>query len=153
MNLYLARHAEAGNANSDSKRELTEFGKTTLINSIKIWKQFIDEIEYIITSPYLRAKQTAELIKSEFAGSTLFEDRKLTPGSNSEDLLEILKVLESQNILIVGHMPDLSYHVSFLVSYSGTRCVFEPAALACISFNGNIIKGGGVLKFLLPPVK
>ncbi|MBL1212799.1 MAG: phosphohistidine phosphatase SixA [Ignavibacteriae bacterium] len=154
MNLYLVRHGEAKGGSPDSKRELTENGISSIKNSIQLWKQYFTKADYIITSPLKRTKQTAEIIKNEFYNeSVLCEDFKLAPGSSSEDLLEVVNVIDAEDIIVVGHMPDLAYHVSFFISYSGSKNTFEPGAIAAINFENGIVKGSGTLKFLIPPIK
>ena len=63
MNLYLVRHGEAMGGHPDSKRVLTNQGISSLKNSIKLWKQYFNRADFIITSPLNRTKQTGEIIK------------------------------------------------------------------------------------------
>jgi phosphohistidine phosphatase len=154
MNLYLVRHGEASGGSPDNKRALTNSGITSLENSIKLWRKYFNKADYIITSPLSRTKQTAEIIKSNFyKDAVLFEDRKLAPGCSSEELIEIINYCDSNEILIVGHMPDLAYHISYFVSYTGTRNSFDPGTIAGINFQNGAIKSGGTLSFLIPPIK
>ena len=154
MNLYLVRHGEADGGSPDNKRALTEYGIISLKNSIKLWKMYFKKADYIITSPLARTKQTGEIIKTEFdENAVLFEDFKLAPGCATEELMEVINCCKANDIIIVGHMPDLAYHVSFFVSYTGTRNTFEPGAIAAINFQNGVIKSGGTLNFLIPPIK
>ncbi len=154
MNLYLVRHGEASGGSPDSKRALTDFGVSSLKNSIKLWKMYFKQADYIITSPLARTKQTAEIIKTNFDNNAvLFADSKLAPGCATEELIDVINCCEGDDIIVVGHMPDLAYHVSFFVSYTGTRNTFEPGAIAAISFQNGVIKSGGTLNFLIPPIK
>ena len=41
--------------------------------------------------------------------------------------------------MVVGHQPDLSEHVSLLISSTGALVDFKKAAIAKISFNGKVI--------------
>jgi len=66
VELYLLRHGKAqehtNNIGSDSKRELTEAGKKELVCIAKAIKTLEVQVDEIISSPLIRAKQTAEII-------------------------------------------------------------------------------------------
>lgn len=155
MNVYLIRHAEAEKITTnkkDSERQLTEGGKTLLHNAVKNWKNGIPKIDILISSPYLRAKQTAEIISEQFElKDKFYVDNKLAPGCKTKDIIEIANMFNSDDIAFVGHQPDLSEHLEMLISSETVSLTFKPAAIAKISFEGRVKEQKGTLKFLLPP--
>src|SRR4051812_24782322 len=116
MELYFLRHADAGDYDSkkypdDSKRPLTEegFEKTRL--SAKAMKKAGFWFDRVISSPFVRARQTAETVLK-----TLKWDGKLElydglkPEAGFEHFSKILNQLdEKDSVLFVGHNPSISH--------------------------------------------
>jgi phosphohistidine phosphatase len=154
MNIYLIRHGDSEGISKgvkDAERKLTPDGEIKLKNATLFWKNIIPEFDYIISSPYLRALQTARIIASAYDHKKeIFIDKRLGCGSETADLIEILNSFQSGEIAIIGHQPDLSNHVSRLVSNSGAFVEFKKGAIAKISFNNKVREGKGVLEFLIP---
>ena len=102
MNVYLIRHAEAERISAlikDSERKLTAEGKLALENAIKFWKVAISQIDILLSSPYLRAKQTAEIVSDNFnLTDKFFVDNKLAPGCKTKDIIELANMFK-----VVGH--------------------------------------------------
>lgn len=156
INLYLVRHAKAEPASgkkSDAERELSNEGITILKDSISIWKYYIDKINFIISSPLKRAVQTAEIIRKEINFSEeIIKDTSLLPGSESYDVIQLLKTYKSENIILIGHQPDISTSITEFLGCPGLEIPFKPAAFAKISFEGKPAVGRGILEILIPPV-
>jgi phosphohistidine phosphatase len=156
MNLYLIRHSIAENISADKKdfdRELTAEGKTVILNSVKIWQNYIKKLDVILTSPLIRAVQTSELISSEFNPvPVIIKDNNLGTGSHTSDLIELLDSLEFEDVAVVGHQPDLSFHISNFCGKNGFSIAFPPAAIAKVEFDNSIKYGRGKLIFIIPPV-
>ena len=110
MILYLLRHgvAEAGAAGTpDRARALTTQG----IARMKRQAAFFDRaglgVERLFSSPYVRARQTADLVAPAL-GVRVEEDALLGCGCSFEDALELLgRVDGASGVLFVGHQPDL----------------------------------------------
>jgi len=112
MKIFLMRHADAQKSDEiprDRDRALTEKGKTKLVKEGGGFRRLGLEFEAIWTSPYLRARQTAEIMAEqvEFRGDVeLYE--ALTPGGDFEAIKKRLQGLKSSSrVLLVGHAPDL----------------------------------------------
>ena len=155
MNIYLIRHGDSESASKvlkDSERKLTPDGELKIRNASIFWKNIITEFDYILSSPYLRALQTAKIIASAYNyKKEILIEKRLSCGCDTESLLEILSPFPSSEIAIVGHQPDLSDHLSRLVSESGASFDFKKGAIAKISFNNKVKEGKGILEFLVPP--
>lgn len=155
MNIYLIRHGDSEKSSIDKKdtdRELTPVGKLTTQTAASSWKKVIPSIDYIISSPFKRAVQTAEIIAAVFKyGSEIIADKKLAPGSKTEDVIELVRTYNCENILLVGHQPDMAEHISALISSSSIQIEFKKSAIAKISFGNRIRMGKGTLEFIIPP--
>lgn len=154
MNIYLVRHGDAEKSTVERKdldRELTPLGKTATRSAARYWKKIITSFDYIISSPYQRALQTSEIIAEEFGmGNEVIIDKKLSPGSTTQDIIEIIRAFSCENIALVGHQPDMAEHISGLISASYTKIGFKKSSIAKISFGSRIKPGKGTLEFLIP---
>jgi phosphohistidine phosphatase len=156
LNIYLVRHGSAENKtklNKDSDRNLTDAGKDEIKRTALNLKQLVPNIDFIISSPFNRAVQSAEIIKREFdLNKELILDEKLSPGSGTESLIEIANKLDAEDIVFVGHEPDFSVHTSKLISNSGIKIYFRKGAVVSIYFEGKVRLASGILEFLIPPI-
>jgi phosphohistidine phosphatase len=155
LNLFLIRHGDAEKSSpqkKDSERELTHNGRESTKIAAGYWKHLIPGFDYIISSPYKRSLETAEIIAQVFEYSNgIVTDTKLKPGSRTDDLVELTQIYSGKNIAVVGHQPDLSDFVSDLISGSNALVEFRKSAIAKISFSSKIKKGKGTLDYLIPP--
>jgi phosphohistidine phosphatase len=124
MTLYLLRHGiavERGAAGftQDSERPLTGEGKQKLRRVIKAARAMELEFDLILTSPYLRARQTAELIAGALrVRKNLQLCPQLVAEADPEEVVDHLKLLNPapENVLLVGHEPYLSRLISLLLA-------------------------------------
>lgn len=156
MNLYFVRHGKAEPSSvfkKDKERELTTEGIHILESSVELWKTYITTPEYILTSPLIRAVQTGEIISKviEFKG-VIMKENSLAPGGSINSLFEFAKSLEAENIVFVGHQPDLSFYVSRFIGNTEINLKFSPGTIAKVHFEGKPKSGNGELVFLLPPI-
>jgi phosphohistidine phosphatase len=154
MNLYLIRHADAepiSPTKSDHKRELTPKGKESIRKAAEGWKKTIKSLDIIASSPLIRAVQTAEIVASVFNyKAKIITDKKITSGCKLEDLIDFIRSFDEGNVAVVGHEPDISRHLSALVSSSGMYTEFKKSSIAKIKFEGKVRASGGTLEFLIP---
>jgi phosphohistidine phosphatase len=156
MNLYLIRHSIAENITMDKKdfdRELTEEGKFVIKKTSEAWKNYIGNVDVVLTSPLKRAIQTAEIVSTNLQEKqNLIKDNNLGTGSRTADLIDILNSLEYQNVVVVGHQPDLSQHINNFCGTGRFNLAFPPASLAKIEFDNSIKYGRGRLIYFIPPI-
>ena len=156
MNLYLIRHSIAENISIDKKdfdRELTEEGKFVIKKTSEAWKNYVGNVDVVLTSPLKRAIQTAEIISSNLQEiPNLIKDNNLGTGSRTADLIDILNSLEYKNVVVVGHQPDLSQHINNFCGTGSFNLAFPPASLAKIEFDNSIKYGRGRLIYFIPPI-
>ena len=110
--LYLLRHAEAApkeDYRHDSLRPLTDAGKHQAVAAAAAAKKNRIFFDVILTSPCLRALQTAEIFADAYAmRDQPVAEPALAPGCSVKDIKEtIKKYRDVQRVLCVGHEPDL----------------------------------------------
>src|SRR5580693_5064439 len=124
MNIYVLRHgiaAEPGapGISGDPARPLVPEGEQKLQRIGRAMQLMELSFDAILTSPYLRAKQTAEII-----ADTLKERKRmsvtdhLTPEGDPKKLVEQLKAMKPapENVLLVGHEPYMSKLIALLTA-------------------------------------
>jgi phosphohistidine phosphatase len=154
MNIYLIRHGDAEKSSINKKdfdRDLTASGITKIKTAASSWKVLIENFDCIISSPLIRAHHTASVIAEVYGlKKDIIVDKKLSPGSRVESIIEIANSLSAENIAFVGHQPDLSEHLSGMISSKGAYLEFKKGAIAKISFYNKAHLGKGMLEFLIP---
>lgn len=154
MNIYLIRHGDAEKASLSKKdfdRKLTPDGEQKIKTAAEAWKNLIPDFTHIISSPLVRAIQTAEIVAAvyKFSGKIII-DKRLSLGSKTENIIDLTFEIMGNDMAFVGHEPDFSSHVSNLISSSGARVDFKKGMIAKISFDGKVRMGRGILEFLIP---
>ena len=110
--------------------------------------------DVILSSPLLRARETAEIAKKGLSSDAKVElADELTPSAAPDGLIpRLANLAEKPVVLCVGHEPHLSTTISAMVS-GKTAASFEvkKAGACCIRFTGIPKAGAGTLLWLLPP--
>lgn len=123
MNLYIIRHAIAvdeatSDYESDSERPLTDKGRKKMRQIAKALRNLGVEFDLILSSPYVRACETAEILADVFKmkKKIIFSDN-LIPLGNPELLIgEINEKYSVDSLALIGHEPHLSTLIGMLVS-------------------------------------
>jgi len=156
MNLYFVRHSIAENISIDKNdfdRELTEEGKFIIKKTSEAWKNYIENVDIVLTSPLKRALQTAEILAANLQNKqNVIKDNNLGTGSRTADLIDLLNSLDYKDIFIVGHQPDLSIHINNFCGTGSFNLYFPPASIAKIEFDNRIKYGRGRLVYFIPPI-
>ena len=122
MNLYLIRHAIAvdeGTAElEDSQRPLTDKGRKKMRQIARGLHALGVEFDLILSSPYLRAQETAEVLADVFKmKKKIIFSESLVPESEPEKVIaEINESHLVDSIALVGHEPHLSSLIGLLTS-------------------------------------
>lgn len=124
MKLYLLRHAIAVEAadwsSDDESRPLTAMGITKMRQGARNIVQMIPSLDIIMTSPLVRAHQTAKLVSDSYQLTKppkLLISNNLAPGNKILSLREELNQYpNSSKIMLVGHQPDLGNLLGHLVA-------------------------------------
>ena len=120
MKLHIIRHAQAIERSTDladEQRNLTCRGRKRFRQVAACLKKMAIAPDYILTSPLIRAVQTAEILSEtlRFNGE-LQISAELAGGPDSAALSSLLHARNSASeIVIVGHEPDLGELVGTLL--------------------------------------
>ena len=152
MKLYLLRHASAADvAPSDTERELTRGGQEEAQIAGAALAELGVRLSHILSSPLLRARQTAEITATalKFSGDVEFLE-ELANNTTTSALLKALKPLASAGeIMLVGHMPALSEHLAALTGAETAQAFpLGKASVACIEME-QLRAGTGQLRWLM----
>jgi phosphohistidine phosphatase len=124
MNIFILRHGIAVERGTkgfekNSERPLTSKGKRQLKKSTAAMKKMKLRFDLILSSPYERAKKTAEIVANglKLKKRMKFSDL-LKYESDPVELISQLIALKpvSKDLLLVGHEPYLTHFISLLVS-------------------------------------
>ncbi|MEQ1870297.1 MAG: phosphohistidine phosphatase SixA [Vicinamibacterales bacterium] len=111
--LYLIRHGRAEERGDrwpdDSKRPLTDDGSERVLKAARGLERLGTTLDVVLTSPFVRTHQTAELTASAFdSRPPIVTLDSLTPNGSFQAFLEDLeKQARRSKVAIVGHEPDL----------------------------------------------
>ncbi len=110
--LYIVRHAiadERGEAYpNDAKRPLTPSGKAKFRKAVRGLSALGVKLDCILSSPLVRARQTAEILREELDGPDVVETAALSPGADFRELAAELKNhARCSAIALVGHEPGI----------------------------------------------
>lgn len=146
------RHAETEEhaaTGRDEDRSLTERGLTQATAVARGLAALEPGIALVLTSPYLRARQTAQPAAEALGLSGARSTRALEPGSNPEAVLSALEELEEESVLLVGHAPLLGLLLGRLVAPGPDADIpLSKAGVACVSLRRGA--RGGRLEAFLP---
>jgi phosphohistidine phosphatase len=141
-------------APGDARRPLTVKGKKKTERVAHGLSRLGYEVDWIVTSPLVRAVQTAEIVAGSFSARAPVDMcTALRPGGSPEDLLSFLaKNPDRRRILLVGHEPDLSELAARLIGAgSKANLTFKKAGCCCIRFDRHPSRATGQLVWWLTP--
>lgn len=124
MKVYFLRHGEAEDKKpglEDKDRPLTSYGAAMVSNTGKGLRDEEDSFDLILTSPHLRARQSADIMGNIFnCQDRISQSESLLFGTPPSVLVDELKRLQGvERVLLVGHQPHLGECVSFLTGQGG----------------------------------
>ena len=156
MNLYLIRHAIAEEENAsgeDSQRELTDKGAKKMRLIAKGLRTLGIEFDLILSSPYLRAMQTAEILSEVFKKKKFVLSDHLIPAGDPNLLIaEINEKHTVDSLAIVGHEPYLSTLVSLLTADGApVEMTFKKGGVCYLSTDDLHHTHKATLEWLLTP--
>lgn len=125
MLLFLIRHAHAGAGEPDEARPLSERGREEARTLADLLAKHDEPPALVLTSPLLRARQTAEEV-AHATSAELRVEPALAPGTTLEALRETIGD-ETRAVAAVCHQPDCSEIASEL---TGADPGFPPGGVA-----------------------
>jgi phosphohistidine phosphatase len=151
MDVWLLRHAAAEDraaSGRDADRALTPEGLRRAEAVARGLATLESGIARVATSPYRRARQTAQAAASALGISgEIAQSHALEPERDPEEiLLEITR--EEGDILLVGHQPHLGALLGMLIAGRGAEISMKKASIARVTIEG---RWSGTLRAYLPP--
>jgi phosphohistidine phosphatase len=158
MQLLVIRHAIAEDqeefarsGRGDSERPLTAEGTDKMRRGITGLRRIVPRIDLLASSPYTRARQTAELVADGYGVDEIKTVESLVPDGALQDVQSWLQRKSSAKVVaIVGHEPQLGELVTWLMSgLREGRVEMKKGGAALLDFEGQPGPGVGVLQWLL----
>jgi phosphohistidine phosphatase len=155
MNLYIMRHAEAeaeAENGSDEARRLTARGREHTHDAAGGLRALGLRFDAILTSPLLRAAETAELVADEYASNPPPQILPaLSPGIPPREAVGALNPFARHSkVLMVGHEPQLSKLLALLLTSNGAFTVrLKKGACVALELPKAIEPGAAELLWML----
>ncbi len=157
MLLYLVRHGVAVDRTdpecpADPERPLTRKGiEKTRAAMLGLRAQGI-EPDVLITSPFLRAAQTAEIAAESlrYPRDKIRRSDSLKPGAEPAELWKELARLRSKEVICFGHAPNLDLVIASALGARSTVTSLKKAGVACVELD-SVAPPKGRLAWLFPP--
>ncbi len=157
MRLLVVRHAIAVPRGTpgiaDEKRPLTPEGEARFKQAAAGIARLFERPDALLTSPWLRARQTAAILARAWSGLEPVD----TPALAGRPFTELAAVLDrhprKSTVAIVGHEPHLSSLLARLVGgRHPDRLEMKKGAIALLDLPGRLAEGGTLLMFIPPRV-
>jgi phosphohistidine phosphatase len=159
MKLLVVRHGDAGDAEEFAKtgepdhlRPLTSKGRKQIADAAEGLRVLVPSADLIVTSPYVRAVQTADIVKTAYGPigeevSNTFEPEVLPAACE-----QWLRDHANEVTIAVGHEPHLSALVTWLMcGGEDARVEMKKGGACLLVFDGAPKRGEGVLRWLMGP--
>jgi phosphohistidine phosphatase len=161
MNLFIMRHGIAVDRDpvsfpDDSRRPLTLKGEDRVRLIADAMRALELSFDHILSSPHLRASQTAEIAANALGAKEDLEfTDALVPEGDPKALIRVVNQLKPapENVLLVGHEPFLSQLISVLIAGHPDAAIdLKKGGLARLEIAGSLRHGKcGELAWLLAP--
>ena len=160
MKIYIMRHGDAATmdeagVSSDEDRPLTNLGRQEVALMAKVLERLGVQPDVILSSPLVRAWQTAEIVAARFgAESALTQSIDMAPGGSPAGVLaQILRHGRPAETVLTGHMPGVGILAGYLAWNQRDAAInFRTAGICRIDLpDGSPAPGYGDLRWLIPP--
>ena len=157
MIVYLVRHGiaidrEDPNSPPEVERYITREGIKKTRDVAKSVHLLGIKPGSFISSPYVRAMQTAEIFADVFGfePSKIRQSVHLKPGANPTEFTKEIAGLKAREIICFGHAPHMDQLISHMVGARSLITALKKAGVACVEM-GSVSGGKGNLQWLVSP--
>ena len=159
MDVYLVRHAVAEKRDAtrwpdDSTRPLTAKGAKQFARAARGLRELVPTVELVLSSPYRRAWQTAQILHEEADWPAPEPCEALGASCPAEAALDVLRKQSSRgSVALVGHDPHLPVLAALLLAGHGTtaQIELEKGGVICLAFRGPPTPGDALLRWGVSP--
>jgi len=157
VDLYIVRHAAAYGRDpdrwpDDSRRPLTPEGEEEFRRAARGLARIASRAHAVLSSPYLRAWQTAQIL-SELDSWPAPEPLPVLEPTLPPQKAALALEDYTGTVAVVGHRPGLHELAAYLLTgeADGIEVTIKKGGVACIRFDGAAEPGAGELRWLLTP--
>jgi phosphohistidine phosphatase len=156
MDLLVIRHAIAVEREEfegdDDARPLTEEGRRKMAEIAAGLRLLVPRLDLLVSSPLVRARQTAEIVAASYGGHGIEQTSALTPDAPLADFEKWAGTQEKATLAVVGHEPHLGTLVTWLLSgIEDSRVELKKGAACLVRFDDRVKRAEGVLVWSLTP--
>ena len=154
VDLLIVRHAIAYEHDplrwpDDAERPLTMEGEVSFRKAARGLAQLTDPPSVVLSSPFVRAWRTAEILNEEAGWPAPEPFKALEANGDAQDVIDELNDVEGESpIALVGHEPMLSELISIMIG--GANVEMKKGAVARLNAHA-LTRGGATVRWLLPP--
>ncbi len=162
VKLLFIRHAVSENREAfaktkkpDTLRPLTARGRKKMRKNALGLSFIVPSIDVLITSPLLRALETARIVRRFYPKAKGVQLQELSPECEPHDLLKKLGPYKNSKVVaLVGHEPLLSKTIDFFLTGGQKGFLdFKKGGACLLEFRDKLDKGRGHLVFLIQPAE
>lgn len=153
--IFILRHAQAedlsdNSEKTDFERKLTNEGEIKTKKLGLFFNSLEEEVNLVLSSPYIRAKQTAEIFISFLNPKPELKvvDFLASGASIKEIASSLLPYTLNNKIILVGHAPDLEIFLGKLVG--AERIKLKKGAIAKVTLNNSVELSGELVWLIIP---
>lgn len=149
----IAFEQDASRWPDDRDRPLTDEGQAAFRKASRGLSRIVSRVDVLLSSPLVRARQTAEILTEEAGWPEPASADALEPERAAPDVVEALRPYASEDtVAVVGHEPQLGRVIAFLLTGSDDSDSFslKKGGAACVAFEG-FPPEEAVLRWLLTP--
>ena len=139
MLLYIVRHGVAMDPTDpksppEPERPLTAKGVQKTRAAALGLRAWGAKPDVLITSPYVRAAQTAEIFAEalEYPTEKIRASEALKPGGNPVDAIKEISRLRAKEVMCFGHAPQLDLMIAHVTGAHGVFTSLKKAGVACL---------------------
>jgi phosphohistidine phosphatase len=158
MDLFLVRHAIAESRDprrwpDDSLRPLTPDGVERFRRAVQGLIRLVPSVEFVLSSPYVRAWSTAELLHETGGWPSPEACEALAAEESPQTAVAAVLEHEAASVAVVGHEPYLSSLASLLLAGSedAARIELKKGGVLFLSREGVVAPGTALLRWSLSP--
>ncbi len=154
MDLYLLRHGPAVETDfkkyPNDDRPLSREGVQEMSEAAKGIVRIVPPFALILSSPLIRAKATAEIVRNAYTEKiALTFSKDFLPEASTRDAISRLKEEAVPSLLVVGHNPSISELAARLLGLERAVIEFKKGALCRMVIDGEPGRTPGLLKWFV----